>query len=228
MAYAERMPNRSKTLTVITVAGLHGIALYALVTGLGVEYITTVATVLTGSNIPIERVSPPPPEPTPTEVTLAPRSAEPTTRPSVVDSVPNPLGTTENMVLDFPLKPFPPATFDPPGPIGPASSAAEKPLFTPRVVQPRGDPGLWVSTSDYPSSSLRRGEQGMVRFEVGVGTDGRVSDCRVTASSGSADLDAATCRYVSKRAKFEPATDNTGARVTGTYSGSIRWLIPQG
>ena len=226
MAYAERMPNRNKTLAVITVAGLHGMALYGLVTGLGVKYVEKVATVLTGTQIPVEPL-PPPPEPTPTEVVVTTRTAQPT-RPSVVDSVPNPLGTTDNLVIDFPLKPYPPVTLDPPGPIASASpTAVEKPLFTPRAVRPTGNPGLWVSTSDYPGASLRRGEQGMVRFEVGVGTDGRVSDCRVTASSGSADLDAATCKYVSKRAKFEPATDSTGARVTGTYSGSIRWLIPQ-
>lgn len=226
MAYAERMPSKNKSLTVITVAGLHGIALYGLMTGLGVEYIDKVKTVITGTNIPVDPL-PPPPEPTPTEVVMSPRTALPT-QPSIVDSQPNPLADTDNLVIDFPLKPYPPVTLDPPGPTAsPSPSMTERPLFTPRAVRPLGNPGAWVSTIDYPSASLRRGEQGMVRFEVGVGTDGRVSDCRVTASSGSADLDAATCKYVAKRAKFEPATDSTGVRVTGTYSGSIRWLIPQ-
>jgi len=224
MAYAERMPSRNKSLTVMTVAGLHGIALYALVTGLGVQYVDHVATVLTGKNIPIEPVPPPSPEPVVSQAAVTPRSAQPAQ--SVVDVTPLPLATnSDNIVIDFPIKLVPPLPIDPPGPT--ASATPDKPLFTPRLARPRGDPGFWVSTKDYPSVSLRLGEQGTVRFEVSVGSDGRVTGCRVTASSGSADLDAATCRNVSKRARFEAATDDSGARTAGTYQGSIRWVIPQ-
>ena len=223
MAYAGRVPDRNKTLTVLTVASLHGIALYGLVTGLGVQYFDKVSTVLTGRNIPIEPL-PPPPEPTKLEPTTSARTTQTRATP-VVDAVETPLATPGNLVIDFPIKPLPPIALDPPGPI--VSPTPEKPLFAARGVRPRGDPGGWVNTSDYPSGSLLRGEQGTVRFELAIGGDGRVSDCRVTASSGSADLDAATCRQVSKRARFEPATDDTGARVGGTYKGSIRWVIPQ-
>lgn len=222
MAYAERMPGRNKTLAVITVAGLHGMALYGLVTGLGVEYIDKVATVLTGTNIPFEPL-PPPPEAVPTQAASTPNAARAIR--SAVEVAPIPLSTSDNLMIDFPIKPLPPISLDPPGPA--ASATPDKPLFTPRMARPRGDPGSWVSTDDYPSASLRLGEQGTVRFEVAVGLDGRVSDCRVTTSSGSADLDAATCKHVSRRARFEPATDGTGARVAGTYKGSIRWVIPQ-
>jgi protein TonB len=103
----------------------------------------------------------------------------------------------------------------------------EKPALAPRSVRARNNPGLWATTSDYPASSLRLGEQGTVRFELAISPDGRVSDCRVLASSGSAELDAATCKRVSQRARFEPATDGSGARVSGSYTGSIRWVIPQ-
>lgn len=47
-AYAERMPSRKKTLAVLTVASLHDIALYGLLTGLGVEYVTQAVTVFKG------------------------------------------------------------------------------------------------------------------------------------------------------------------------------------
>jgi protein TonB len=222
------MPDRNKTLTVITVAALHGIALYGLVTGLGVKYIEQAATVLTGKNIPIKRVPPPPesttPEPMKPEPSTTVQKARPSTA-TVVESVPTPLATSGNIVIDFPIKPLPPISIDPPGPI--ASASPDKSLFMPRLVRPRGDPGQWVSTSDYPAASLRRGEQGTVRFELAVGGDSRVTDCRITASSGSTDLDTATCRLVTRRAHFEPATDETGARVSGTYKGSIRWMIPQ-
>ena len=223
MAYAERVPGRNKTLVVITVAGLHGMALYGLITGLGVEYYDRVATVLTGTNIPVEP-TPPPPQPVPSETAVTPRTVQ-TSRPSHIDVLPGPLAPTDTNWIDMPIKPVPPTTIDPPGPT--ASATPDKPLFTPRAVRPRGNPALWVSTDDYPGASLRRGEQGSVRFELAVGTDGRVTGCQVTASSGSADLDAATCRFVSKRARFDPATDGTGARVAGSYKGSIRWVIPR-
>jgi len=61
---------------------------------------------------------------------------------------------------------------------------------------------------------------------VTVGTDGRVVDCTITSSSGSPDLDAATCTNVTRRARFKPALEN-GQPVQATYSNRIRWVIPE-
>src|SRR4051794_25130234 len=46
----------------------------------------------------------------------------------------------------------------------------------------------YVSWRDYPREALRRREQGRVAFELAVATDGRVSECRILESSGSAAL----------------------------------------
>ena len=54
----------------------------------------------------------------------------------------------------------------------------------------------------------------------------RVSGCTVTASSGSAALDSATCRLLRSRARFTPATDSTGAKTSDSVSGRIRWVLP--
>lgn len=35
----------------------------------------------------------------------------------------------------------------------------------------------------------------------------------------------ATCKYVTRRARFEPASNGDGEKVTGAYSGTIRWVI---
>ena len=59
-----------------------------------------------------------------------------------------------------------------------------------------------------------------------VGTNGKVSSCEITRPSGNGQLDGATCRYISQRARFDPATDDTGAKVVGTYSGTVSWEIP--
>jgi protein TonB len=223
MAYAERMPSRNKTLTVVTVAALHGMAFYGLVTGLGVEYVTQAVTVLKGYNEPV--IVPPPPLPEPTQVAkVASTNTKPSLNPPPLDVARNDFGVSEVMV-DFPVGPVTPIRIDPIGPV--VQPTPDKPAFAPRSVRPRNNPGQWASTSDYPSSSLRLGEQGTVRFELAIAADGRVSDCRILASSGSAELDAATCKRVTQRARFEPATDGTGARVSGTYTSSIRWVIPQ-
>jgi protein TonB len=60
-----------------------------------------------------------------------------------------------------------------------------------------------------------------------VGTDGRVADCSITRSSGSPDLDEATCSNIRRRARFEPAKDGNGQPTTGSYASSVRWVIPK-
>lgn len=99
--------------------------------------------------------------------------------------------------------------------------------FTPELAKPRNDVARWVTTEDYPTADVRAGHTGSVHFRVAIDASGRVSDCTILQSSGYPGLDAATCRNVSKRARFDPATDSAGERVAGTYSGSIRWVIPR-
>ena len=84
-----------------------------------------------------------------------------------------------------------------------------------------------MTADDYPSRDLRDGNEGTALFRVVVGSNGRVSACEIVRSSGHAGLDAATCKAVTARARFTPATDENGARVVGTYSSSVRWQIPR-
>lgn len=92
------------------------------------------------------------------------------------------------------------------------------------------DPGSVVrlfSADDYPMEAIRREEQGTVSYRATVGTDGRVSTCDVTASSGSASLDAATCNIIQRRARFRAARDQHGKRTEDQFSGRIRWVLPE-
>jgi protein TonB len=82
------------------------------------------------------------------------------------------------------------------------------------------------STDDYPKDAIRRGEQGTVGYELSINRLGWVSGCRVVSSSGSEALDRATCNILRSRARFEPARDAAGRRVTDQYSGRIRWELP--
>jgi TonB family protein len=97
----------------------------------------------------------------------------------------------------------------------------------PRATIPVTNPGSWVSTDDYPSSALREEREGTSGFSLAVGADGRVLSCSITASSGSADLDAATCANITKRARFYPATDKKGRPILASYANRVTWRIPQ-
>ena len=102
-----------------------------------------------------------------------------------------------------------------------------QPKFTPKSAQPKGNPGNWATTNDYPTRALREEREGVTGFRVTVGTDGRATGCDVTSSSGSADLDQATCSNVMRRARFTPATDGEGNPTTGSYSSRVRWVVPK-
>ena len=100
------------------------------------------------------------------------------------------------------------------------------PAFTPKAARPKGNTGIWVTTNDYPTSALRRELSGTTRYRLGIDAAGKVSGCTITASSGHPELDQATCDNLTRRAQFEPATDDTGARVAGSFAGAVTWQLP--
>lgn len=118
----------------------------------------------------------------------------------------------------------PPTLVPPPPPALPIQIGEG--AFNPRAPKPMSYPGSWVMTADYPPDSLRANEQGTTGFTVTVDTQGRVNDCRISASSGSPRLDETTCRLVTQRARFTPATDSKDNPLEGTYANRVRWVLP--
>jgi TonB family protein len=100
-------------------------------------------------------------------------------------------------------------------------------FFDGKPASPAGNPGLWVTTNDYPPRALREERAGTVGFRLTIDPFGRVSACDITSSSGSPDLDEVTCTLVTQRARFNPAKDNKGKATTGSYSSRVRWIIPE-
>ena len=96
----------------------------------------------------------------------------------------------------------------------------------PKGATPSNNPGTWVGADDYPKDALAAGAEGVVAFDVAVGADGAPTGCTVTTGSGSPALDEATCRLVSTRARFNPATDAGGKAEAGHYRNKIRWVLP--
>jgi TonB family protein len=95
-----------------------------------------------------------------------------------------------------------------------------------RPAVPANYPGNWATTNDYPVRALHNMEQGATGYSLTVTPEGLVGSCLVTESSGSIDLDEATCRLVSDRARFVPATDTRGAPTEGAYASRVHWLLP--
>lgn len=81
--------------------------------------------------------------------------------------------------------------------------------------------------ADYPAEAIRLGEEGRVGVRVQVAADGRVTGCRVTASSGSRALDEGTCRVLSERARYAPARDAAGGAVADEVAEQVQWALPR-
>lgn len=84
-----------------------------------------------------------------------------------------------------------------------------------------------IRNSDYPRGAIAAGASGTVGLRFVVGTDGRVSDCRVTRSSGRSDLDTVTCRLIMQRFRYRPARDERGRPVPDTVTGEHEWLYTE-
>ena len=82
-----------------------------------------------------------------------------------------------------------------------------------------------ITPRDYPRSLGNAGVGGRVGLLFTVGTSGRVTQCRVTRSSGVPELDALTCRLIMQRFVFRPATDRNGRPVADQVEGEHVWDV---
>jgi protein TonB len=87
------------------------------------------------------------------------------------------------------------------------------------------DPGSWVTPSDYPAKAMSDRAQGNAEFRLSVDTSGRADACGILASSGSQELDVATCELILARARFKPAIGPDGKPVRFEYSSAVRWTV---
>ncbi|NNC58775.1 MAG: TonB family protein [Erythrobacter sp.] len=234
MGYADSRQVTNRGPAIIAVAAIHAALGFAIVTGLagGVVELAKdndIAAVFQIKDLP----PPPPPEPRATE---APRSAQqrevfipPTrtnvkTNPPMIESAP----TASSFVSELTEPVAGPIAGPIAGPTlggGLGAALLEIPT-TVDPVAPRPRNGEWVTDNDYRTSWINRGWEGVAAFRLSIGTDGRATNCTITKSSGHDALDQATCRHVTRRARFNPATDKQGKVVPGTFTSAVRWHIP--
>lgn len=226
MAYLDTRSTRPSPAAIAAVIGIHATLGYALVTGLAAEFVEEIYSgPLPTRDYPAPEIPPPPP---PDEKTVEPTesSAPPVHAPTPpVNLVREPVEVEVTPALLPPIEDIfltpPPATGELVTP-----KPSPKPGLDPVAARPSNNPGNWVTTNDYPSRAIREEWEGTTGIKVTVGTDGRPQDCTVTASSGHAVLDEATCSRVMKRARFKAALDGFGEKTLGSFSTSVRWQLP--
>jgi TonB family protein len=105
------------------------------------------------------------------------------------------------------------------------ASFSQIPGFGPLAAQARTR-AIFVE-EDYPALALKNNEQGRVTAEWEIAEDGIAESCRVTQSSGSATLDDATCRIITRRMRYDPARDASGAPVRSSDKITTVWTLPE-
>lgn len=204
--------SKNRQIALVAVALLHVVLGYAIVTGFAISVVKKIIDPLEAVNVK-EEAPPPdePPPPPPQELEIPPYVPPPEV--SVQSDAPVNAITTQSSV------PRP----DPPAAAPPAPPAPPAPVAAPTPATPRGR-GNVFSDDDFPSASRAAEEEGVVRVSYLIGTDGRVTECQVTQSSGFKRLDDATCNIIQRRFRFNPAT-REGQPVTERRAQPVRWKL---
>ncbi len=104
-------------------------------------------------------------------------------------------------------------------------------LLVPAVAQ-ASDPKRTVNVSNwdvfqklYPRRAIAAHEEGTVGFLVTLDSQGSVTACQVTHSSGHPLLDEETCKIITMNAQFKPDPGLSPSQVR-TSEGVITWKLP--
>ncbi|SFN74825.1 energy transducer TonB [Sphingomonas sp. OK281] len=224
MAYTDQKMSGGKIVAIVIVALIHAALGYAFVTGLAYQYVKKAQEKMTTFDVEPPPPPPPPDEPPPPPPDQPNLPPPPTTvvtpPPVVVTPQPAPQMQTSQIIPRF----QPTAPPSPPSPAVAPSPPA--PPVVSKAAGPKGDPAQWVSTDDYPPSSLRAEEEGTVGIAWDINAQGRVENCRVTSSSGSSALDRAACAAITRRGRYSPAMDTAGNPIRSSSSRRVTWKIP--
>jgi len=224
---------RTRLLTIAGVAALHLAAIVALVTAFGIETVITSVRSVTAFDVPI----PPPPPPPPPE-TAAPEQ-QGKAAPPAARATPKPKPIVPIVIQPKPA-PLPKSTGDAERSgakvAGSGSGAGGRGAGTGAGGSGSGMGGGVVRspekisgelrTKDFPRSGAGERDGRFIIVRYTVGTDGRVSNCRVVQSSGSADADTITCRLIEKRFRYLPAIDAQGNAVPRETGWKQWWWRP--
>ena len=229
MSYATMEKGRPNPVALAAVIGIHAALGAALLAGLAIEYVQQEKNERIRTWFEKKEIPPPPkpetqPEVDTREPTVPPPYFPPSPLPKpeapVFESVPNPV-PNDNIVVRLPVAKAGPELIPVPQP-----RPTMEPVTKVSDAVPRNSPGGWVTVDDYKTSWINREYTGTARFRLKIAANGSVENCTLQGSTGHAALDEATCRLITRRARFTPAKLSDGSTTAGTYTGSIVWRLP--
>lgn len=94
-----------------------------------------------------------------------------------------------------------------------------------RWPMPTEKPDSWLRSNDYPRAMLAKWQPGMVQFRLIVGLDGAPTTCHIQQSTNADGFNAAVCKALMARARFEPALDGEGKPMPSFYISSVLFRI---
>jgi protein TonB len=247
---------RDRVGSALAVAALHALLFYAFLTGLGARFVEQVSEPLKMFDA-LEEPPPPPAQPAPPEKVKKSAVAKPKD-PEGAASPANLKDTPTQIVAPPPKIQLPvpsPVIAAPVAGQGNAEAAGAAEVPGPGTGRGGvgnglgngefgtgtgggggglggGAPARWLSgrirDSDYPDAAYEARKSGTVFLRFVVAPSGRVSECQVTRSSGSRDLDSTTCRLIMQRFRYRPARDAYGNKIAQTIRGEHEWeLAPE-
>jgi protein TonB len=246
IAWLRNPENRPRIVSGLSVAMVHALLFYMLINGFGGRIVATVGERLKLIDI-VELPPPPPAKPAPPRKGNTHKARTP--NPEGAASPKNLRDTPVEIVAPPPQLDLPPplpaapaagegrvtaaGAADTPGPgtgsggIGAGTGSGEYGSGTGGGGGGMAVHARWIAgrikDSDYPAAALDAGASGTVYLRFIVQPNGRVTDCRITRSSGRADLDITTCRLIEGRFRYRPARDVTGRPIAEMIRGEQHW-----
>lgn len=81
------------------------------------------------------------------------------------------------------------------------------------------------SPEDYPSDAMQGENQGTSAISLLIDETGKVVDCSVNGSAGTATLDLMSCYIIQERASFKPAIGTDGKPARSLWTQRITWRL---
>lgn len=222
MAYADRQDNGTRIVAAVLVAILMAALGYAFVTGLAYQYVKKAAEKLNTFDV-APPPPPPPDEPPPPPPPDQPQTPPPVVSPPPIVANPNPPPAQIQTVTTPPPRINLTPIAAPPAPPAPPA-APPKPNLGAKAKL-RSNLGDIFTEDYYPASAKRENIQGRVGVSLSIGANGRVTDCKVTQSSGNGELDSTTCRLAVRSVRYDPAKDTEGKPIDSVLPIAVRWQL---
>ena len=222
---------KTRAMTLVGVAALHLALIVALISAFGVEVVVQTVKSIAAFNVPV-----PPPEPTPQATQPQGAAAPPAPK-----ATPRPQPSPSPRIVVVPKSaPTVASTGSAPksgaSAAGSGSGGAGQGSGTGSGGRGNGSGGGIaqraekiageLKTRDFPRSGANDRDGKFIVVRYAVGTDGRVRNCRVVQSSGSAEADAITCRLIEKRFRYRPAENAAGNPVADETGWKQWWWRP--